>query len=128
MYFFQFLAHNAVVTCSVFSPNPAKILEQLDRNTEEKNSENDDASSSSQFDTLKSAKSTVSASAATANPSSSATASASGTLKSLSSAKKSSTDSRSGYVIVSGDFDGDIKVFYTLSKPKHSSLPSSAMA
>ena len=31
-----------------------------------------------------------------------------------------------GYVIVSGDYDGEIKVFYQFSKPKHSSLPESA--
>ena len=33
-----------------------------------------------------------------------------------------------GYVIVSGDYDGEIKVFYQFSKPKHSSLPESAAA
>ena len=33
-----------------------------------------------------------------------------------------------GYVIVSGDYDGEIKVFYQFSKPKHSSLPESATA
>ena len=30
----------------------------------------------------------------------------------------------SGYVLISGDYDGDIKVFANVPKPKHSSLPS----
>ena len=29
----------------------------------------------------------------------------------------------SGYVIISGDYDGEIKVFLNAVKPKHSSLP-----
>ena len=37
-------------------------------------------------------------------------------------------DLQGGYVIVSGDYDGEIKVFYQFSKPKHSSLPESATA
>jgi hypothetical protein len=28
---------------------------------------------------------------------------------------------------VSGDYDGDIKVFYVFSKPKHSSLPETSV-
>jgi hypothetical protein len=30
----------------------------------------------------------------------------------------------SGYVLISGDYDGDIKVFLNYPRPKHSSLPS----
>ena len=41
------------------------------------------------------------------------------------SKEKHLSDSNLGYAIVSGDYDGDIKVFYTFTKPKHSSLPSS---
>jgi hypothetical protein len=29
-----------------------------------------------------------------------------------------------GYVVISGDYDGDIKVFVNAPRPKHSSLPS----
>lgn len=33
-----------------------------------------------------------------------------------------------GYVLVSADFNGCIKVFVNKMKPKHSSLPASALA
>lgn len=33
----------------------------------------------------------------------------------------------SGYVLISADFNGCIKVFINKTKPKHSSLPVSAM-
>ena len=78
-------AHNAAVTCSVFAPNPNKIIEQIQRNL------NDQPE----------------------------------TLSALTEEEKSLN---SGYVLVSGDYDGDIKVFYLLQKPKHSSLPPSAVS
>lgn len=40
----------------------------------------------------------------------------------------SGTNTTSGYVLVSADFNGCIKVFINKTKPKHSSLPASAMA
>lgn len=60
--------HNAVVTCSVFAPNPDVIIRQLE------------------------------------GPGS------------------------QGYVVVSADFTGSIKVFLNKTRPKHSSLPASALA
>ena len=35
----------------------------------------------------------------------------------------SKTNPGPGYVIISGDYDGEIKVFLNAAKPKHSSLP-----
>ncbi len=75
-------AHNAVVTCSVFTPNPARILGQLRRTLG-----THDLQQQQQQDESESGK--------------------------------------SGYVIVSGDYDGDIKVFYIFVRSKHSSLPNS---
>ena len=49
-----------------------------------------------------------------------------GTLK-VKSSESNTECPLQGYVIVSGDYDGDIKVFYTMHKPKHSSLPPSAL-
>ncbi|XP_050533760.1 WD repeat-containing protein 44 [Daktulosphaira vitifoliae] len=64
-------AHNAVVTCAIFAPNPEIVFRQM------KNDEN---------------------------------------------------KSQDGYVLVSADFNGCIRVFINRMKPKHSSLPASAMA
>lgn len=56
-----------------------------------------------------------------------------GMVKSPSLLQKSFSQSQhtsaspSGYVLVSADFSGCIKVFYTKVKPKHSSLPASAL-
>eukprot|EP00095_Tigriopus_kingsejongensis_P010861 snap_masked-scaffold592_size129239-processed-gene-0.9 protein:Tk10861 transcript:snap_masked-scaffold592_size129239-processed-gene-0.9-mRNA-1 annotation:"rab11 binding protein" len=89
-------AHNAVVTCSVFAPNPSKVLEQIQKNTE-------DSESSSEV--------------------------SGGTLKAPKDLMSQSGESPpQGYVLVSADYDGDVKVFYNFAKPKHSSLPSSALS
>ena len=37
-------------------------------------------------------------------------------------------EDKDGYVVVSGDYDGDLKVFYCFAKPKQSSLPMGASA
>jgi hypothetical protein len=47
--------------------------------------------------------------------------------KSLSHNQHSPSASPAGYVLVSADFSGCIKVFYCKVKPKHSSLPASAL-
>lgn len=38
------------------------------------------------------------------------------------------TNGCGGYVLISADFNGSIKVFLNKTKPKHSSLPASALA
>lgn len=38
------------------------------------------------------------------------------------------SSSQTGHVLVSADFSGCIKVFVHKAKPKHSSLPASALA
>ena len=38
----------------------------------------------------------------------------------------SSSKSISGYVLISGDYDGGMNVFLNVLKPKHSSLPSAS--
>ncbi|XP_059081839.1 WD repeat-containing protein 44-like isoform X3 [Tigriopus californicus] len=91
-------AHNAVVTCSVFAPNPPRILDQIQRNTDEESPE----------------------------PTSENSGTSGGTLK-ASKEMSASRDPPQGYVLVSADYDGDVNVFYIFSKPKHSSLPSSAI-
>ncbi|XP_026820788.1 WD repeat-containing protein 44 [Rhopalosiphum maidis] len=63
-------AHNAVVTCAIFAPNPEVVFRQM---------------------------------------------------------KTDENSSQDGYVLVSADFNGCIRVFINRMKPKHSSLPASAM-
>ena len=38
----------------------------------------------------------------------------------------SANKSMSGYVLISGDYDGGMNVFLNVLKPKHSSLPSAS--
>lgn len=83
-------AHNAVVTCAVFAPNPGSIFQQIDENKKK----DKDCDSQSEDNML------------------------------MSKRDQPST----GYVIVSGDFNGCIRVFLNRVKPKHSSLPASAVA
>ena len=45
-------------------------------------------------------------------------------IKDKNPAKDSKSNPGPGYVVISGDYDGEIKVFYNAVKPKHSSLPS----
>lgn len=47
--------------------------------------------------------------------------------KSTSHSTKHASACPAGYVLVSADFAGNIKVFFTKVKPKHSSLPASAL-
>lgn len=85
----------------MFAPNPDLILKQIRRGNDEEQTMTDDDKSS----TLKSESSQT---------------------RKEKNQPTNSGDSNLGYVIVSGDFDGDIKVFYNFNKPKHSSLPLSA--
>ncbi|XP_049785199.1 WD repeat-containing protein 44 [Schistocerca cancellata] len=81
-------AHNAVVTCAIFAPNPDIIIRQIEE----------------QEGTL-----------------------ASQNLKVEDPLVEQHTKGCGGYVLVSADFSGCIKVFLNKMKPKHSSLPASAL-
>ncbi|KAJ2939007.1 hypothetical protein O0L34_g18984 [Tuta absoluta] len=83
-------AHNAVVTCCVFAPNPDHMIRMI---TEREQQENDTLTDE-------------------------AAAVGGGMVAS----------SQTGHVLVSADFNGCIKVFVHKAKPKHSSLPASALA
>ncbi|XP_065223152.1 WD repeat-containing protein 44 isoform X2 [Planococcus citri] len=79
-------AHNAVVTCAIFAPNPSVIIQQLEEKKKEAEAQSDDPLLSQH------------------------------------------TQGAQGYVLVSADFNGCIRVFLNKTKPKHSSLPASALA
>ncbi|XP_045767566.1 WD repeat-containing protein 44 isoform X2 [Maniola jurtina] len=84
-------AHNAVVTCAVFAPNPDHMIRMITEREEKMNA-------SKTPDEKKAAEGGMVAS------------------------------SQTGHVLVSADFNGCIKVFVHKAKPKHSSLPASALA
>ncbi|XP_046396357.1 WD repeat-containing protein 44 isoform X2 [Ischnura elegans] len=81
-------AHNAVVTCAVFAPNPESIIRQIDE--ERVSAPVEDAVAGER--------------------------------------QPGAVAGGGGYVLVSADFGGAIKVFLNRTKPKHSSLPASALA
>ncbi|XP_069669048.1 WD repeat-containing protein 44 isoform X2 [Periplaneta americana] len=83
-------AHNAVVTCAVFAPNPDNIIRQIE-------------DQEGTTDTNQS-------------------------LKVEDPVVAQRTKGCGGYVLISADFNGCIKVFLNKMKPKHSSLPASALA
>ncbi|GBP40293.1 WD repeat-containing protein 44 [Eumeta japonica] len=86
-------AHNAVVTCAVFAPNPDHMIRTIaEREQESRRAEDADERD----------KDTV--------------------------AESMVATSQTGHVLVSADFNGCIKVFVHKAKPKHSSLPASALA
>ncbi|CAL8119089.1 unnamed protein product [Orchesella dallaii] len=96
-------AHNVVVTCAVFAPDPDIIVRQIEAKEKEAEVEKQQRV---------------------------------GMVKSPSLTKPSSQQALktkhasacpAGYVLVSADFAGNIKVFFTKVKPKHSSLPASAL-
>nr|CAD7256714.1 unnamed protein product [Timema shepardi] len=82
-------AHNAVVTCAVFAPNPDNIIKMIEEQEGAVLSEK---------------------------------------LKTEDPMVEQRTKGCGGYVLVSADFNGSIKVFLNKTKPKHSSLPASALA
>jgi len=83
-------AHNAVVTCAVFAPNPDNIIRQIEEQE--------------------------------------GTGNASQNLQVEDPMVVQRTKGCGGYVLISADFNGCIKVFLNKMKPKHSSLPASALA
>ncbi|XP_030759816.1 WD repeat-containing protein 44 isoform X2 [Sitophilus oryzae] len=85
-------AHNAVVTCAVFAPNPEVIIKMLEDNQNRNSNHGED------------------------------------TNKVEDPLVEQHTKGCGGYVLISADFNGCIKIFVNKTKPKHSSLPVSAMA
>lgn len=96
-------AHNAVVTCAVFAPNPESIIRQIEareallegKNATETGKDSDSASTDATH---------------------------------VDPVVEQHTKGCGGHVLVSADFNGCIKVFLNKTKPKHSSLPASALA
>ncbi|CAG4987645.1 unnamed protein product [Parnassius apollo] len=88
-------AHNAVVTCAVFAPNPDYMIRMIAEREAEANMANK-----------------------TPEEREEAKAAEGGMVSS----------SQTGHVLISADFNGCIKVFVHKAKPKHSSLPASALA
>ncbi|XP_050562928.1 WD repeat-containing protein 44 isoform X2 [Spodoptera frugiperda] len=87
-------AHNALVTCAVFAPNPDHMIRMISEREQEAKL----ADESADNEEVKGAEGGMVAS------------------------------SQTGHVLVSADFNGCIKVFVHKAKPKHSSLPASALA
>ncbi|XP_031829407.1 WD repeat-containing protein 44 isoform X2 [Nomia melanderi] len=92
-------AHNAVVTCAVFAPNPDSIIKQIEEREQWENKEDAKNLTSSTVD-----------------------------VPPVDPVVEQRTKGCGGHVLVSADFNGCIKVFLNKTKPKHSSLPASALA
>ncbi|XP_078033124.1 WD repeat-containing protein 44 isoform X1 [Augochlora pura] len=92
-------AHNAVVTCAVFAPNPDSIIKQIEEREQWKTKEDAKHLASSTVD-----------------------------VPPVDPVVEQRTKGCGGHVLVSADFNGCIKVFVNKTKPKHSSLPASALA
>ncbi|CAH3996171.1 WD repeat-containing protein 44 isoform X9 [Pieris brassicae] len=84
-------AHNAVVTCAIFAPNPDNMIRTINEREEKLNESRGEKEE----------------------------------VKAPEGGMVSS--SQTGHVLVSADFNGCIKVFVHKAKPKHSSLPASAL-
>ncbi|XP_043273578.1 WD repeat-containing protein 44 isoform X2 [Venturia canescens] len=92
-------AHNAVVTCAVFAPNPDIIIRQIEaREQWEAKDESKNGAGTSNISPP------------------------------VDPVVEQRTKGCGGHVLVSADFNGCIKVFLNKTKPKHSSLPASALA
>ncbi|XP_018367496.1 PREDICTED: WD repeat-containing protein 44 isoform X3 [Trachymyrmex cornetzi] len=91
-------AHNAVVTCAVFAPNPDSIIKQIEAREQWENKEEPKGMDSSNIDVVP-----------------------------VDPVVEQRTKGCGGHVLVSADFNGCIKVFLNKTKPKHSSLPASAL-
>ncbi|XP_014205246.1 WD repeat-containing protein 44 isoform X2 [Copidosoma floridanum] len=95
-------AHNALVTCAVFAPHPESIIRQIEAREVELEGKNAEAGKEPD---------SVSTDATPVDP-----------------VVEQRTKGCGGQVLVSADFNGCIKVFLNKTKPKHSSLPASALA
>lgn len=94
------------MTSAVFAPDSHSLIEQMERHRREKEEEK---ASSLSNESVKGRRSAV-------------------TVDGLRPSANSEGGSSNGYVLVSADFNGCIKVFVNRVKPKHSSLPVSAMS
>jgi hypothetical protein len=120
------------VTCSVFAPKPNLILEQLQLQQLESTGIDPDVSEQND-ESVSDRKNQVSGNKVTGSTASN-TFPKGGILhkdKENTSSKKDSSGSAtssspSGYVVISGDYDGGMNVFLNVLKPKHSSLPSAS--
>ncbi|XP_070170582.1 WD repeat-containing protein 44 isoform X2 [Polyergus mexicanus] len=92
-------AHNAVVTCAVFAPNPDSIMKQIEAREQWESKEEAKSVDSSNIGVVP-----------------------------VDPVVEQRTKGCGGHVLVSADFNGCIKVFLNKTKPKHSSLPASALA
>ncbi|XP_011691934.1 PREDICTED: WD repeat-containing protein 44 isoform X2 [Wasmannia auropunctata] len=92
-------AHNAVVTCAVFAPNPDSIIKQIEAREQWESKEEPKGVDSSNMGVIP-----------------------------VDPVVEQRTKGCGGHVLVSADFNGCIKVFLNKTKPKHSSLPASALA
>ena len=98
------------MTCSVFAPNPQLVFDQLDLNSGADLSSPEVTSS-------------VNESCSKAESLSMSKFNANASFKSKPDKTKEKANPGPGYVVISGDYDGEIKVFLHAVKPKHSSLP-----
>ncbi|XP_032670941.1 WD repeat-containing protein 44 isoform X2 [Odontomachus brunneus] len=92
-------AHNAVVTCAVFAPNPDSIIKQIEAREQWESKEESKNVDSPNVGVVP-----------------------------VDPVVEQRTKGCGGHVLVSADFNGCIKVFLNKTKPKHSSLPASALA
>ncbi|XP_012145405.1 WD repeat-containing protein 44 isoform X2 [Megachile rotundata] len=92
-------AHNAVVTCAVFAPNPDSIIKHIEEREQWESKEDAKNLGGSTMD-----------------------------VPPVDPVVEQRTKGCGGHVLVSADFNGCIKVFLNKTKPKHSSLPASALA
>ncbi|XP_069960721.1 WD repeat-containing protein 44 isoform X3 [Cherax quadricarinatus] len=90
-------AHSAVVTCAVFAPHPELVFSFIEQQQEILNKSSGQQQEQQQQ------------------------------CQQQQSQNKDSGTTNKGYALVSADFNGCIKVFLKKEKPKHSSLPASAM-
>ncbi|CAL4106634.1 unnamed protein product, partial [Meganyctiphanes norvegica] len=96
-------AHSAVVTCAVFAPHPELVFKFIEQHQETLGQSN-----GGQQPQLQQEPQTK-------------------YIDQNTSKNKDSSSTNKGYVLVSADFNGCIKVFLKKEKPKHSSLPASAL-
>ncbi|XP_045129787.1 WD repeat-containing protein 44-like isoform X11 [Portunus trituberculatus] len=92
-------AHSAVVTCAVFAPHPELVFSFIEQQQEILNKATQPPEEQQQQQQQQQQQ----------------------------SQNKDSGTNNKGYVLVSADFNGCIKVFLKKEKPKHSSLPASAL-
>ncbi|XP_050738930.1 WD repeat-containing protein 44-like isoform X3 [Eriocheir sinensis] len=92
-------AHSAVVTCAVFAPHPELVFSFIEQQQEILNKATQHQEEQQQHQQQQQQQ----------------------------SQNKDSGTNNKGYVLVSADFNGCIKVFLKKEKPKHSSLPASAL-